>query len=279
MQLLDAGYPVAGYSRTRFKTDQLVQAGLMLAESPRAATEAAEIVFTMVSDPQTLRKVTGGADGILQGLGPGKVHVEMSPVGPRATVEITAEVVLTGAQMLDAPVADAVATSEQESLRLLLVGGAHDAFTAVRPILQQLAGRVLYVGPSGSGALMMLATSLALSSQWAAFCEALLLAERGGIPRALAVEVLVESASPAVAARAGMVETPPEMPWFDIAGTQQDLRLALERVHALGVPLPLTAMTDQLLTICRGLGHGHQDLAALYHVLASLSGHAPKRPG
>jgi len=113
MQLLDAGYPVAGYSRTRFKTDQLVQTGLMLAESPRAATEAAEIVFTMVSDPQTLRKVTGGADGILQGLGPGKVHVEMSPVGPRATVEITAEVALTGAQMLDALVADAVASSEQ----------------------------------------------------------------------------------------------------------------------------------------------------------------------
>jgi len=276
LQLLDAGYPVTGYIRTRSKTDQLhearlVEAGLILAESPRAATEAAEIVFTMASDLQTLRRLTGGADGILQGLGPGKVHVEMSPIGPLATVEIAAEVALTGAQMLDAP----VATSEQEPLRLLLVGGADDVFATARLALQQLASRVIHVGPSGSGALMKVATSLVLASQWAAFCEGLLLAERAGVSRALAVEVLVELASPAVAGRAGMLEHLPEVPWLDIAGAQQDLRLALERGHAFWLPLWVTAVTDQLLTVCRSQGYEHQDLATLYHILAILSGDAP----
>jgi 3-hydroxyisobutyrate dehydrogenase-like beta-hydroxyacid dehydrogenase len=270
--LLEAGYQVIGYDRTEAKATWLLDSGLVPAATAGAVADRSQMIFTMVSGPDVLTAVSDGPDGILGGLGPGKTLVELSTVGPLAVQRLAQQVAQTGAAMLDAPVIGTVAALEQGPLRMVLVGGDPRVLGRVRPVLDALSARVVHVGPLGAGALMKLAVNLALPIQWAAFCEGLLLAERGGIARERALEVLGELAAPAVAVRMPLVAELPEEPWFDVIGMQTDLALALERGHSIGVPMLLTAAADQLLTMCRGLGYGRQDLAAMFHVLAELAG-------
>jgi 3-hydroxyisobutyrate dehydrogenase-like beta-hydroxyacid dehydrogenase len=270
--LLEAGYRVIGYDRTEANATWLFDFGLVPATTARSAADRSETIFTMVSCPDVLVAVSNGPDGILGGLGPGKTLVELSTVGPLAVQRLAQQVAQTGAAMLDAPVLGTAADLGQGALRMILVGGDPRVLGRVRPVLDTLSPRVVHVGPLGAGALMKLAANLVLPIQWAAFCEGLLLAERGGIARERALEVLGELAAPAVAARLPSVAELPEEPWLDVASMQKDLALALERGHSIGVPMLLTAAADQLLTICRGLGYARQDMAAMFHVLAELAG-------
>ena len=109
-RLLDAHLPLVGYNRTAAKAQWLVDAGMRLAKSPRDVAEQADVIFTMVTDSAALEAVTGGPDGILAGLGPGKIYVEMSTVSPDVTRRLGGEVAARGAAMLDAPVSGSAIT-------------------------------------------------------------------------------------------------------------------------------------------------------------------------
>ncbi|MDQ7849584.1 MAG: NAD(P)-dependent oxidoreductase [Armatimonadota bacterium] len=272
-RLLAAGYPVTGYNRTRSKAQELLDAGMRWGESPAAVARAAEVTISMVSDTVALRAVTEGEEGVLAGLGPGKVYVDMSTVSPAVSAELAAQVAARGARMLDAPVSGSVSTLEQGRLSIM-VGGERAVFERVRPILQAIGPKVTYVGSNGQAVLMKLATNLSVAVQMLAFCEGLLLAEKGGIPRATAVEVLLNSviASPMLLYRGPFVLDMPGEAWFDVAMMQKDTLLALEQGRRLGVPLPTTAVTNELLTAARGMGLERQDFAVLHQVLARLAG-------
>jgi 3-hydroxyisobutyrate dehydrogenase-like beta-hydroxyacid dehydrogenase len=276
-RLLDAGRPVVGYNRTRSKAQWLLDLGMEWAESPRAVAEAADVVFTMVTDTRALQAVTEGPDGILAGLGPGKVYVDMSTVSPAASRALAEKVRERGAQMLDAPVSGSVVTLEEGRLSIM-VGGDRDAFERVRPILQDIGPVVTHVGGNGQAVLMKVATNLSLAVQMLAFSEGLLLAEKGGIPRETAVHVLLNSviASPMLKYRGPFVLRMPEEAWFDVDMMQKDLLLALEMGRELDVPLPTTATTNEYLTAARGLGLARYDFAVLFEVLSRLSGREPE---
>jgi 3-hydroxyisobutyrate dehydrogenase-like beta-hydroxyacid dehydrogenase len=272
-RLLRAGHTVTGYNRTRAKAEWLLAEGLRLADSPRAAAEASDITFSMVTGTAALRAVTEGPDGVLAGLGPGKVYVDMSTVSPSASRELAGKVAERGAAMLDAPVSGSVATLEEGRLSII-VGGDRTVVDRVLPVLRDIGPTVTHVGPGGRAVLMKIATNLSLAVQMVAFSEGVLLAEKAGIPRETAVEVLLHSviASPMISYRGPFVLKQPEEAWFDVDMMQKDLLLALEAGRELDVALPTTAASNQLLTAARAMGLRERDFATVFTVLARMSG-------
>jgi 3-hydroxyisobutyrate dehydrogenase-like beta-hydroxyacid dehydrogenase len=268
---------VRGWNRTKEKGAWLVNAGMRWSETPRAVAETSEITFSMLTDTEALRAVTEGDDGILAGLGPGKVYVDMSTVSPAASRETAAEVASRGASMVDAPVSGSVITLEEGKLSIM-VGGDPETYERVEPILLDIGRKATRVGGNGQAVLMKIATNLSLAVQMLAFSEGVLLAERGGIARETAVEVLLNSviASPMVTYRGPFVLDMPEEAWFDVSMMQKDMLLALEMGRELDVALPTTAVTNELLTASRGLGLEKQDFAILFETLARLSGASAK---
>lgn len=275
-RLVDAGHRVVGYNRTRAKARPLVAAGMRLAESPRAVAEAADVIFSMVTDTAALKTLALGADGIVAGLRPGAAWVEMSTVSPTATRELAALVAARGAAMLDAPVSGSVATLEAGQLSIM-VGGAAAVLERVRPYLLAIGPTITHVGPLGLAVTMKIATNLGLAVQMLAFSEAVLLAEKAGIERERAVETLLKSvvASPMVKYRGPFVLKMPAEAWFNVSMMQKDLALALELGRSVGVPLPTTALTYEMLTAARGLGLAEYDFAVVFDVLAGMSGLGP----
>ena len=272
-RLLDAGHTVVGYNRTRDKAKPLVDRGMRLADSPRAVSAAAEVVFSMVTDPVALRAVALGADGLVAGLRSGAAYVDMSTVSPSATRELGAAVEARGATMLDAPVSGSIATLEQGKLAIM-VGGDPGVLERVRPYLAAIGPTITYVGALGLAVTMKLAINLSLGVQMLAFSEAVLLAEKGGVARERAVEALLKSvaASPMLQYRGPFVLKMPETPWGSARMMEKDLQLALDLGRAAGVPLPSAALTHELYTAARALGLGEEDMAVVFEVLARLGG-------
>jgi 3-hydroxyisobutyrate dehydrogenase len=197
----------------------------------------------------------------------------MSTASPANTRALAERVSAAGASMLDSPVSGTPATVDQGKASLM-VGGEPDAFERARPVLEAIGPRVIHVGPSGSAVTTKIAVNLSLAVQMLAFSEGVLLAEKSGIPREKAVEVMLASviASPMVAYRGPLILGHPEEVWFDCHMMQKDLNLALELGRQLEVPLPTTAVTNELLTAANGMGIGERDFAVLFDVLAGMAG-------
>jgi 3-hydroxyisobutyrate dehydrogenase-like beta-hydroxyacid dehydrogenase len=272
-RLLDAGHTVTVWNRTAEKAESLLERGAQWGESPREVAEQSEVVFTMVTNTAAVQAVCQGADGILAGLGPGKVYVDMSTASPANTRALATEVRERGAEMLDAPVSGSVITLEQGKLSIM-VGGDAGTFERVKPILEAIGPKVFHLGPNGAAVTMKIASNLSLAVQMLAFSEGVLLAEKSGIDRERAVEVLLASviASPMVTYRGPFVLGQPEEAWFDCHMMQKDMNLALELGRELEVPLPTTAVTNQLLTAANAMGLGNKDFAILFDVLAAMAG-------
>lgn len=272
-RLLAAGHTVHGYNRTREKAAPLVEQGLILEDTPRAVAERAEVTFSMVTNVAALRAIAEGDDGVVAGLGPGKVWVDSSTAAPAVSRELAERVRETGAEMLDAPVSGSVSTLEEGRLSIM-VGGPEEAYERVKPYLLDIGPTVHRVGGNGQALLLKIAINLSLHVQMVAFCEGLLLAEKDGIDKETAVEVMLNSviASPMLKYRGPFVLEMPDEAWFDVDMMQKDMLLALEAGRQLDVPMPTTAASNELLTAARGMGLARQDFAVVYEVLAELAG-------
>jgi 3-hydroxyisobutyrate dehydrogenase len=272
-RLLNSGYSVTGYNRTKSKAQSLLDGGMRWEDTPRAVAETSDFVFSMVTNTAALESVTGGPDGILAGLGPGKIYIDMSTVSPAASRAVAEQTKAKGAAMLDAPVSGSVITLEQGNLSIM-AGGSREAFDKALPVLQAIGPKVTYVGTNGLAVSMKIATNLSLAVQMLAFSEGVLLAEKSGIARGTAVEVLLNSviASPMVKYRGPFVLNMPHEAWFDVDMMQKDMLLALELGRQLDVPLPTTAITNEILTSARGMGLADKDFAILFEALARMAG-------
>jgi len=275
-RLLDSGRSVVGYNRTPEKARALVAAGLMLAKSPRAVAEATDAVFSMVTDNVALRAIGLGPDGVVAGLRPGAVWVEMSTVSPAVTRELGQAVAARGAALIDAPVSGSPVTLEAGQLSFM-VGGDPAALEKVREHVLAIGPTITHVGALGLAVTMKIATNLNLAVQMLAFCEAVALAEKAGIERERAVEVLLKSviASPMIKYRGPFVLGMPAEALFNVDMSKKDLGLALEMGRTLGVPLPSVALVDQLLSAARGLDLADYDFAVVFDVIARMSGLRP----
>jgi 3-hydroxyisobutyrate dehydrogenase-like beta-hydroxyacid dehydrogenase len=272
-RLLAAGHELHGWNRTPEKAAPLVAEGLVLEESPRAVAEQADVVFTMVTNVPALRAVAEGEDGIIAGLGPGKVWVDMTTAAPAVSRELAERVQETGADMVDAPVSGSVSTLEEGRVSIM-VGGNEETFRRVEPILLDIGPKVTRVGDNGQALLLKIAINLSLHVQMVAFCEGLLLAEKDGIDREVALDVMLGSviASPMLKYRAPFILDMPDEAWFNVNMMQKDMLLALEAGRQLDVSMPTTAITNELLTAARAMGLEHNDFAVVYEVLAEMAG-------
>jgi 3-hydroxyisobutyrate dehydrogenase-like beta-hydroxyacid dehydrogenase len=272
-RLLDAGHVVYATNRTGSKADPLLERGLIWRDSPREVAEQADVVFSMVTDTAALEAITGGPDGILAGLRPGSIYVDMSTVSPDASGDLAERVYQLGAVMLEAPVSGSVPAAAEGKLAIM-VGGDPAAFERVEPLLRQLGQTITHVGENGKALTMKLAVNISLAVQMIAFSEGVLLAERGGIDREVAIGVLTSSplGSPMLRARGPLLLDPPDKAWFDVELMQKDVGLTLELGRMLEVPLPTTAIANELLTAARALGYGDHDIVAVFDVLAQLAG-------
>jgi 3-hydroxyisobutyrate dehydrogenase len=272
-RLLEKGHSVTGYNRTRAKAKWLVDKGMQLADSPKAVAAASDVTFSMVTNAAALAAVMDGPEGLLAGMSREKFHVDISTVSPDVSRAMAAKVREKGADMIDAPVSGSVITLQQGKLSVM-VGGRKETFEHLKPLLLDIGPKVTHVGDNGVALSMKIAVNLQLAVQMLAFCEGILLAEKSGISREVAVDVMVHSAiaSPMIVYRGPFVLEQPEEAWFDCNMMQKDMLLALELGRKLNVPLPTTAVSNEFLTAARGMGWEKQDFAVVFDVLARMSG-------
>jgi 3-hydroxyisobutyrate dehydrogenase-like beta-hydroxyacid dehydrogenase len=272
-RLLSKGHSVVGYNRTRTKAEWLVKKGMKWADSPRAVAAGSDVIFSMVTNSAALAAITEGPDGILAGLTPGKFFADISTVSPAVSREVAAKVRAKGCDMVDCPVSGSVITLQEGKLSVM-VGGRTETFERLKPILQDIGPKVTHVGDNGLALVMKIATNLSLAVQMLAFCEGVLVAEKSGIKREVAVDVLVNSVigSPMVKYRGPFVlQLPPEA-WFNVNMMQKDMLLALELGRQVDVSMPTTAISNEFLTAARAMGLVEQDFAVMFDVLAHMSG-------
>jgi len=272
-RLIDKGHTVTGYNRTKSKAQWLIDRGMKWGETPRKVAESADMIFVMVTDSKALDGVANGSDGFIAGLDNGKIVIDSSTLSPAMSREVAEKVRAKGADMVDAPVSGSVATLESGKLSVM-VGGKKATFDRIKPILDDIGPKVTHVGDNGLALSMKIAHNLSLAVQMLAFCEGVLLAEKSGISREVAVDVLTHSVigSPMVQYRGPFVLQLPAESWFDVNMMQKDMLLALEMGRRLDVPLPTTAVTNEFLTAARGMGLEKYDFAVIFKVLAQMAG-------
>lgn len=272
-RLLEKGHTVTGYNRTRAKAQWLIDKGMHWADSPRAVVAASDFTLSMVTNTAALQAIAEGPDGMLAALGAGKTLIEMSTVSPDFSSALADKVRKTGADMVDSPVSGSVITLQQGKLSVM-VGGKAETFEKIKPLLLDVGPKVTHVGANGLALCMKIAHNLSLAVQMMAFAEGVLLAEKSGIAREVAVDVLTHSAiaSPMIQYRGPFVLAQPEEAWFDVNMMQKDMVLAIDLGRKLNVPVPTTAISNEFLTAARGMGWEKLDFAVMFDVLAKMSG-------
>lgn len=264
------GYTVYGEDRNRNEAQRLVDQGLRWLDTPREVAQAADVVMTSLPNDEVVESVAAGPDGLLAGLGEGKIWVDLSTISPRVSRELAARVRAEGhgAQMLDTPVSGSIPQVNAGTLTIM-VGGDEDAYARVEPDLRVL-GTPEYVGENGQGLVLKLAINISLAVQMLAFSEGLLLAARDGIDPHRAAEIMTESAigSPTLKARVPLVLDRPDETWFDVSFMHKDIRLALATASDQHVTLPSAGVADQVLAEATERGYEHRDIAAIYELLS-----------
>ncbi|HEX5777236.1 MAG TPA: NAD(P)-dependent oxidoreductase [Xanthobacteraceae bacterium] len=274
-RLMAAGHTVTGWNRTKEKATTLIQSGMRWADSPRAVAEESEIVFSIVTDSKAVEAVALGEQGILAGLKKGGVYIDMSTISPPVSKAIAAKFAEAGRFMLDAPISGSPVTVTQGNASVM-VGGDKDAYERVRDVLLAIGPKVSYIGASGLAVHMKIAVNLLLMIEVIAFGEAVALAEKGGVERAVALDAILKSvaASPVLGYRGPFIleGKMPDVPLADVTLQQKDMLLALDLARTLGSPIPLGAAANEMMNACRGLGIDHRDFVTAHLVYLTLGG-------
>jgi 3-hydroxyisobutyrate dehydrogenase-like beta-hydroxyacid dehydrogenase len=274
-RLLAAGHAVTGWNRSKGRAESLCKLGMRWAETPREAAREAEVVFTIVTDGEAVKSVALGENGIIAGLRKDAVYLDMSTIAPETSREVAGTFARAGLTMLDAPVSGTTRTLAEGNASLM-VGGDKAAFERVQPVLLAIGPKVTYIGAQGQAVQIKVALNMALVIQVIGFCEAVALAEKGGVPREVAVNAMLKSviASPVIAYRAPLILEGriSDATYGNVGLQQKDMLLALDLGRKQGVPVPLGAAANEMLNACRGLGLEEHDFVVVYEVYRCLGG-------
>ena len=274
-RMLAAGHAVTGWNRSSERAKPLLEKGMRWADTPRAVAAASDVTFSIVTDGAAVKKVALGENGVIAGIKPGGVYIDMGTISPEVTREVAAEFAQRGFVMLDAPLSGSPVTVEQGSASLM-IGGDHATFERLEPVLRVIGPKVTYIGGSGQAVTMKLAVNLLLMVEVVAFGEAVALAEKGGVAREVALDAVLKSvtAAPVHGYRGPFIleGKMPKVPLADVTLQQKDMLLVLELARKLGSPVPLAAATNEMMNACRGLGLDHNDFVVAHEVYRRLGG-------
>jgi len=269
MNLMRAGYPLRVYNRTAGRTDCL--AGVYVAESPSDAAQGADVIITNVTDCAAVREVVDGEHGVLGGCASGAVVVDMSTIAPDTAREIASRCARCGVDFLDAPVTGGESGAISATLSIM-VGGDPDVLERVRPVLECLGQRITRFGPVGCGQAAKLCNQIIGGLNILAVSEGLALAESLGLDQ----ELLIQAVSTGAAGSWMLSNLGPKMladdmaPGFRVRLHQKDLGLALDAAASVRLPLPGSALLQQLFRTAEAMGCGEDGTQSLYKVMRVL---------
>jgi 3-hydroxyisobutyrate dehydrogenase len=271
--LLRAGFALTVWNRTAERAEPLAAAGALAAASPAELAAASDIIITCVSDTPDVQAVILGPQGVIHGIRPGSLVIDMSTISPQATRSIAAALAERNVDMLDAPVSGGSEGAAQGTLSIM-VGGEATALQRAMPILQAMGQRITHVGPHGAGQVVKLVNQVLVVGNCLAMCEALLLAQAGGVDLARTLEAVSGGAAGSwmLSQRGPQILARDWRPGFTIALQQKDLRLVLEAADQQGVPLPGTALIFQLYRTLEAKGLSGDGNHALVKALEALAG-------
>jgi 3-hydroxyisobutyrate dehydrogenase-like beta-hydroxyacid dehydrogenase len=274
-RLMAAGHEVTGWNRSRNKAEPLIAHGMRWADTPRDVAQASEIVFSIVTDSKAVRSVALGPDGIISGIAKGAIYIDMSTIEPDESRAIATEFKTAGAIMLDGPLSGSPVTVKAGNASIM-IGGDEAAFERVKPVLLAIGPKVTRIGGNGLACQMKIAVNLLLMVEVICFGEAVALAEKGGVDRAVALDAILKSvaASPVLGYRGPFIleGQMPEVPLADVTLQQKDMLLALNLGRTLGSPVPLAAAANEMMNACRGLGIDGNDFVVAHQVYRRLGG-------
>jgi 3-hydroxyisobutyrate dehydrogenase-like beta-hydroxyacid dehydrogenase len=274
-RLLAGGHQVTGWNRTREKAEPLFKLGMLWADSPKQLAAESELIFTIVTDSEAVSTLALGENGIITGLRKGSAYLDMSTIDPEASRGVGAAFTAAGLIMMDSPISGTTLTIGQGKASLM-VGGDKEAFDRVQPVLLSIGPKVSYIGAQGLAVQLKVALNMTLVIEVIGFCEGVALAEKGGVPREVAVDAMLKSvvASPVIAYRAPLILEGhiSDATYGNVNLQQKDMLLALNLGRKMGVPVPLGAAANEMLNACRGLGLEHHDFVTVYEVYRRLGG-------
>jgi 2-hydroxy-3-oxopropionate reductase len=271
--LLKAGYALVAHSRSRGPVDELVAAGAQPASSPKDVAGRCDVLITMLPNSPDVELVALGAGGIVEGARPGLVFVDMSTISPIVTRKVGQALEAKGVRMLDAPVSGGERGAIDGALSIM-VGGDQALFDSVLPILQAMGKTITRLGPLGSGGFTKLANQIIVAVNLTALGEALTLAKKAGLDRELTLKALGGglAGSRCLDQKAANYVANTYAPGFKIDLHFKDLGLIMESARALGVPVPATAVVQELFSALRVKGRGGLDHSAVITLLEDLAG-------
>ena len=271
--LLKAGFPLVVYNRSRGAVDDLVKAGAKAGTSPRDVAAQCDILITMLPNSPDVEQVVLGRDGVIEGARAGMALLDMSTISPLVSQKIGAALAAKSVQMLDAPVSGGERGAIDGALSIM-VGGDKTLFDKVLPIFQAMGKTITHLGPLGAGGFTKLANQIIVAVNLTALGEALTLAKKAGLDRELTLTALAGG----LAGSKCLDQKKPNYlagtynPGFKIDLHYKDLGLIMESARALGVPLPATAMAQELFSALRVKGRGGLDHSGVITLLEDLAG-------
>ena len=262
-----AGHKLTVWNRSRDKAEAVATQlkGVSVADTAREAAAAADVVIVSLADDAAVRAAYRGDEGLVTGLRPGAVVADTSTVAPETIRGVEDDVLAAGATLIDTPVSGSVSSVEGGTI-LVLAGGDADAVEKARPALESFAHRIIRVGPLGSGATMKLAVNAMVFGLNQTLAEALVLAEKAGVERALAYEVIANSAvaAPFVNYKRAAYEHPESAPVaFALDLVAKDLDLAAALARGVDAPVPQLETNRRVVGDAIAAGMGGADLSAL----------------
>jgi 3-hydroxyisobutyrate dehydrogenase len=271
--ILNAGFSLMVWNRTASRSDELVASGAQLGASPADVAAACDIIITCVSDTPDVETVILGENGVIHGARPGSLVIDCSTISPQATRTIAERLSLQGIQMLDAPVSGGSEGAARGTLSIM-VGGAADQFARALPVFQAMGKAITHVGDYGAGQTVKLVNQVLVVGNCLAMCEALLLAQGGGVDLQKTFDAISQGAAGSwmFTNRGPQIMRRDWRPGFTIDLQEKDLRLVHDAADELGVPLPGTSLIFQLYRSLQARGLGAEGNHALIKALESLAG-------
>jgi 3-hydroxyisobutyrate dehydrogenase-like beta-hydroxyacid dehydrogenase len=275
LRLMAAGHTVTGWNRSRGKAEALIASGMKWADTPREVAAQSDIVFSIVTDATAVEAVALGADGIVSGLRRGGISIDMSTIEPEKSRAVAAHFAKAGSTMLDGPLSGSPVTVKAGQASVM-IGGDEAAFERARPVLLAIGPKVSRIGGNGLACQMKISVNLLLMVEVICFGEAVALAEKGGVERAIAVDAILKSvaASPVLGYRGPFIldGNMPKVPLADVNLQQKDMKLALGEGKRLGSPTPLAEVANRMMDACREHGLAHNDFVVAHEVYRRLGG-------
>lgn len=271
--LLDAGYRLAVYNRTKSKADPLVARGADWADTPRAVAEASDVVLSIVGYPSDVREVVLGDDGALAGLAAGGVLVDMTTSEPALAEEIAKAADGVGVKSVDAPVSGGDVGAKNGTLSIM-IGGEEEVVASLEPIWRTLGSKWVRQGQAGAGQHTKMVNQTLVAGQMISVCEALLYAVKAGLDPT----TVLESVGSGAAGSWTLSNLGPRIivgnfePGFYVEHFLKDMRIALDESRRMNLALPGLALCEQLYRATAAKGHAKDGTHALMLALAEMSG-------